>query len=180
MTCENCGKNEARVHYTAWENNQPRELHVCQECAVEKGIVPSSPDTGKFSIQEPMIALIGDTALGSKIGRIECATCGMRYSTFRETGRLGCSGCYESFAELLQPLLRRIHGNLSHVGRAPERSADADQRREQVRALQNEMESAIHRENFERAAELRDRISRLREELGAGPATAGRAGEESS
>lgn len=165
MICENCGENEARVHYTAWENNQPRELHVCQECAVEKGIVAVSNDATKFSIQEPVIALIGDTALGSRIGRIECSACGLLYSTFRETGRLGCAGCYESFAEPLQPLLRRIHGNLSHVGRAPERSMDTDQRREELRAVQVEMESAIHRENFERAAELRDRIRRLREEL---------------
>ncbi|MDZ4803436.1 MAG: UvrB/UvrC motif-containing protein [Candidatus Eisenbacteria bacterium] len=179
MICENCGKNEARVHYTAWENNQPRELHVCQECAVEKGIVAVSNDSTKFSIQEPVIALIGDTALGSKIGRIECTSCGLLYSTFRETGRLGCSGCYDSFAEPLQPLLRRIHGNLSHVGRAPERSVDADQRREQVRALQNELEAAIHRENFERAAELRDRIRRLRVELDAGREPAESAGEES-
>jgi len=167
MICENCGKNEARVHYTAWENNQPKDLHVCQECAVEKGIVAVSNDSTKFSIQEPVIALIGDTALGSKVGRIQCTSCGLLYSTFRETGRLGCAACYESFAEPLQPLLRRIHGNLSHVGRAPERSAGADHRREELRALQTEMESAIHRENFERAAELRDRMRRLREEIDA-------------
>lgn len=179
MTCENCGQREAKVHYTAWENNQPRELHVCHECAVEKGIVAGSSDPSKFSIQEPVIALMGDTAIGSKLGRIQCTACGLLYSTFRETGRLGCAVCYDSFAEPLEPLLRRIHGNLSHAGRSPHRRHGVDQRRDQLRTLQTEMEAAIHRENFERAAELRDRIRRMREELATAGDPAGNPGEGS-
>jgi protein arginine kinase activator len=179
MTCENCGKREAKVHYTAWENNQPKELHVCQECAVEKGIVVTASDPNKFSIQEPVIALIGDTAIGARVGKIQCTSCGLLYSTFRETGRLGCATCYESFVEPLQPLLRRIHGNLSHVGRSPVSQHGADQRRDQLRTLQTEMESAIHRENFERAAELRDRIHRLRDETKTGQESPEGAGGES-
>ena len=178
MTCENCGQREAKVHYTAWENNQPRELHVCQECAVEKGIVASAADPAKFSIQEPVIALIGDTALGAQVGRVSCTTCGLHYSSFKETGRLGCAGCYESFAEHLAPLLRRIHGNLTHVGRAPVKQHGADERRDQLRTLQLELDAAIQRENFERAAELRDRIHKLRDELDAGREPAGNPGGE--
>ena len=39
MTCEICGKKPATVHYTAYENSQPKEMHVCHDCAVEKGIL---------------------------------------------------------------------------------------------------------------------------------------------
>ena len=168
MKCENCGKNPASVHYTAYENNQPKEMHVCHECAVEKGIVvvqsENDKEKEKFSIQDPIISMFGDLAgQETKVGRIQCPTCGILYSTFRETGRLGCAQCYESFQVQLQPLLRRIHGNLVHAGKAPSAEGQEVELKNRLRKMQEELESAIHRENFERAAEIRDRIRELRQ-----------------
>src|SRR5512140_245030 len=169
MKCESCGKNPASVHYTAYENNEPKEMHVCHECAIEKGIVvvPSETDKdgGKFSIQDPIISLFGDLAgQESKMGRVQCPACGILYSTFRETGRLGCAQCYQSFQVQLAPLLRRIHGNLAHAGKSPVGEGEQVERRNRLRKMQEELESAIHRENFERAAEIRDSMKQLREE----------------
>lgn len=173
MKCENCGKNPASVHYTAYENNQPKEMHVCHDCAVDKGIVvvPSETESEKekFSIQDPIISMFGDLAgQENKVGKIQCANCGILYSTFRETGRLGCALCYESFQVQLQPLLRRIHGNLVHAGKSPEGEGEHVERRSQLKKMQEELDSAIHRENFERAAEIRDQIRELRQEEEAG------------
>jgi protein arginine kinase activator len=165
MNCEACGKNPATVHYTAWENNVPKEMHVCQPCAVDKGIVVVP--TEKFSIQEPVISLLGDTvAAEAGLGKVQCERCGLLYSAFRDTGRLGCPGCYDSFDAQLKPLLRRIHGNLQHTGKGPLREEARTGHRNRIQKLQGELEKAIGRENFERAAELRDQLRRLREELG--------------
>jgi protein arginine kinase activator len=168
MNCEICGKNPATVHYTAWENNVPKEMHVCQPCAVDKGIVVVP--TEKFSIQEPVISLLGDTAAAEAgLGKVQCDRCGLLYSAFRDTGRLGCPGCYDSFEAQLKPLLRRIHGNLQHTGKGPLREEARTGHRNRIQKMQTELEKAIGRENFERAAELRDELRRLRDELTGDP-----------
>lgn len=163
MICEICGKNPATVHYTAYENSQTKEMHVCQGCAVDKGIVVVTGDKEKFSIADPVVALFGGAGAAELKGaRVQCPSCGLLFSGFRQTGRLGCADCYEAFTGQIRPLLRRIHGNQNHVGKSPRREAGALSRRSQLQQMQAELELAIGRENFERAAELRDRIRILR------------------
>src|SRR5262249_27897604 len=91
---------------------------------------------------------------------VQCSNCGMHYSTFKETGRLGCAECYSSFAIKLRPLLRRIHGSTRHVGKLPAREGDHVSPARQVQRLHDELQRAVEREEFERAAEIRDRIKK--------------------
>ncbi len=169
MTCEICGKKPATVHYTAYENSQPKEMHVCHDCAVEKGILVDASEKDKFSIQDPLINMFGGAeAPASGVGKTQCPSCGLLFSGFRETGRLGCAGCYEAFQVQLRPLLRRIHGNLDHTGKRPEGNSEAASRRDILHQLTKELDLAIAGENYEKAAELRDRIRALREEQEAG------------
>jgi protein arginine kinase activator len=81
-------------------------------------------------------------------------------SDFRELGRLGCPRCYDTFEEPLRELLRRLHGSSRHVGKRyhpgvrggeitpPGQEAD----------LRERLRQAVEAENFELAAELRDRL----------------------
>lgn len=96
-----------------------------------------------------------------KVGRVQCPGCGMYYSTFRETGHLGCAACYASFRQSLRPLLRRIHGEPRHLGKAPHRDGERFARRREMQRLHEELERAIGREDYERAAALRDSIRQL-------------------
>jgi len=78
---------------------------------------------------------------------------------FRESGRLGCPQCYASFEGHLRDLLRRLHGSTQHVGEVylpPGGSAEDPARR--VVELRDQLRRAVEAENFELAAELRDRI----------------------
>jgi protein arginine kinase activator len=114
-----------------------------------------------------LVAGMVDQSLGTdeaKVGRVQCPRCHMVYSSFKETGRLGCSECYTTFRTQLRPLLRRIHGSTKHVGKAPLRDAARVAARREVHRLHEEMQRAVDREEFEKAAELRDRIRRMDEE----------------
>jgi protein arginine kinase activator len=92
-----------------------------------------------------------------------CPRCGGSLQDFRESGRLGCPDCYRSFEVPLRDLLRRLHGSTQHVG---ERYADAEregalpamQARPQAAELREQLRLAVETENFELAAELRDRL----------------------
>jgi protein arginine kinase activator len=88
-----------------------------------------------------------------------CARCGGTFQDFRETGRLGCSDCYRTFESPLRDLLRRLHGSTHHLGeRYAERDPAAAQAREQAAELREQLRLAVETENFELAAEIRDRL----------------------
>jgi len=167
MQCQICSKNAATVHFTEIVNNRMSELHICDSCAHEKGI-QSHQGKSNFWIGDVIAGMIDESAGGDqeRVGHIQCSGCGMMFSLFKETGRLGCPECYNAFATQLRPMLRRIHGATRHLGKSPVRDqARLTQRRESSR-LHDELDRAIEREDFEQAATLRDRLRQME----AGPA----------
>jgi protein arginine kinase activator len=97
-------------------------------------------------------------------GAVICPGCGMRYSQFARTGRLGCAECYQAFQIQLQPILRRVHGATRHAGKAPGLEGARLERRRQLQELHDALELAIQKEEFEEAAGLRDKIRDLERE----------------
>ena len=162
MLCQICGKNPATVHFTEIHDNKMSELHVCEGCAEEKGL-QSQPTKQKFDIAAVFEDMANSmtTTEEERIGHVRCPRCGLLYSAFKETGRLGCAECYTAFQFQLRPLLRRIHGDTRHKGKAPARDGELVSRARQVQRLYDELQRAVAREEFERAAEVRDEIKRL-------------------
>jgi protein arginine kinase activator len=147
------------VHFTEIVNNKKSEYHVCEKCAEERGYgVPLNKS--KFSVGDLLAGMVDQTGGGeeAKVGRVQCPRCHMVYSSFKETGRLGCSECYTTFRAQLRPLLRRIHGSTKHVGKTPVRDAARVALRREIQRLHEDLQRAIEREEFEAAARLRDEI----------------------
>ncbi len=89
----------------------------------------------------------------------ECKSCGGTLQDFRDSGRLGCPECYRAFGSHLRDLLRRLHGSSQHVGELYTAShAAVDEAAPTVAELRDHLRRAIETENFELAADLRDRI----------------------
>jgi protein arginine kinase activator len=166
--CQNCQKSPASVHLTEIQDNRMTELHLCQACAEEKGLA-SVPTAQKFSIGDLLATMVDgmSTTEEERVGPVQCPSCGMHYSTFRDTGRLGCPDCYAAFGSKLKPLLRRIHGSTRHVGKLPAHDGEEVSTQRQVQRLHDELQKAVEREDFERAAEIRDRIKTLEKEASA-------------
>ena len=165
MLCQICGKNPATVHFTEIHDNKMSELHVCERCAEEKGL-HSEPAKQKFDIAAVFADMMNSmtTTDEERVGHVQCPRCGLLYSAFKETGRLGCAECYNAFQFQLRPLLRRIHGDTRHKGKAPARDGERVSIARQVQRLYDELQRAVGREEFERAAEVRDEIKRLEEQ----------------
>ena len=164
MLCDNCNEREAVVHLQQVKDNAVTSLHLCHQCAAEKGI-----DTGAGAVKFPLsdfLASMGKdpSVQGTTEGSDEeCKFCGATLKDFRETGRLGCPRCYDTFETQLRDLLRRLHGSSHHVGEVylMAEEDDADEQDEQVADLRNKLRQAVETENFELAAELRDRLREL-------------------
>ena len=82
----------------------------------------------------------------------------MRRGDFRKTGRLGCPECYAYFAEGLEPLLGAVQRGSQHVGKIPARESVRVKKTAEVAGLRKALDRAVADEEYEKAAELRDRI----------------------
>jgi protein arginine kinase activator len=161
MLCQFCKKREATIHVTNVENNKVRAIHICPQCAEERGF--DELKKSNFAMTDFVAGLFDSAFAAAEKGASldSCPNCGTSYSAFQEVGRLGCSQCYEFFQKQLIPLLRSIHGNTRHLGKIPQRYGRQVSLRRKARDLQEQMELAIQLEQFERAAELRDEIRKL-------------------
>ena len=161
MVCNACGQNEATIHLTEILNNQMVEIHLCEACADQKG--------ADFKVHfdfNKLLASLSDfgTALKSEEqGGLVCHSCGMTTEEFARTGRFGCAGCYQAFEKLLLPLLKRVQRDTQHVGKVPDQAPPTVRRTANLRDLQGRLQKCIEAEDFEGAAELRDKISQLEE-----------------
>ena len=164
MKCSSCGEREGVVNLTQIEDGEVRTGSLCAECAKAKGI-----ETGLELAATPLGGFL--SALGESIDAggspdlladARCGSCGATLKDFRETGRLGCSECYHAFYAPLRDLLRRIHGSTHHTGERHAGGLPAEPARSPQTAnlahLREELRRAIEAEQFERAAELRDRL----------------------
>jgi protein arginine kinase activator len=160
MLCDNCKERDAVVNLTQVEHDTKVTLHLCEQCAHQKGV-----ETPAAVLKHPLGGFIqamgkGGNVLPTPADGLRCAACGSTLKDFRESGRLGCAQCYEAFAPHLRDLLRRLHGSSQHVGEryiVPGEGEAADPR-VQLLELKDQLRRAVENENFELAAELRDRI----------------------
>jgi protein arginine kinase activator len=164
MLCDNCKEREASIHLQQVKDNKVTSLHLCHQCAAEKGI-ETAGGAVKFPLSD-FLASMGKGSLfkGTQDGADQtCDFCGATLKDFQDTGRLGCPRCYDTFHTQLRDLLRRLHGSSHHVGEVYQSAepTDKDQIKEQVSELRDRLRQAVEVENFELAAELRDRLRAL-------------------
>ena len=163
MKCDVCKESEATVHLTQIINGKMHKIDLCEGCAKTKGV---SDPTG-FSLADLLLGLGQSetpTAEGAAPAETRCPACGMTQSDFKKSGRLGCSRCYDTFAEALAPLLKSMHKGEQHVGKCPPGRAENLVAAERLKVLRRDLDVAVKAENFEAAAELRDRIKKLEQE----------------
>jgi protein arginine kinase activator len=160
MLCDNCKEREAIINLTHVEHDSKVTLHLCEQCAQQKGV-----ETGSAVMKTPLGGFL--TALGkgsnallpTPADGLRCSACGSTLRDFRDSGRLGCDQCYGSFDVHLRDLLRRLHGSSQHVGEHYDIPGEGTpDPRSRLLELKAQLRRAVEGENFELAAELRDRI----------------------
>ena len=166
MKCQKCGNNNANTHIKTIVNGEFNEYDLCSECAKKKGY------TNIFSdIDSEFSGFLGSffgNALPARSQATHCDFCGSTYSDIVKTGQVGCANCYEVFESLLLPSIRKIHGNTTHCGKNSTsnqklviKKQEEKTDKEKLSDLKAELDKAISEQNFEYAAELRDKIKEM-------------------
>lgn len=174
--CQICGKR-ASIYLTQIVNGQTSDLALCETCAREKGLFdPQSltfaekffPEVFKQKVDKLVRELINH-AESEQQPRVEhrkrpgdmlteCPTCHFKLEDFRNSGRLGCADCYTVFADEIsaeEPPADAVIDAKSDIGAAME---SAPVRRSK---LEQQLQAAIDREDYETAARLRDELKKL-------------------
>ena len=158
MKCENCGKNEVTFIYQSNINGKVTEKHLCSECAEKLGYTQKIAARNRSMMQ----SFFGGSLLGN--------------------------GFFDDFFSPMPSLMGRMledpfddfFAEMPALSAAPVQQQEEQQKQQndlvgkeeqsrfaymrQVNALKLEMKKAVHQENFERAAQLRDQIHQLEAE----------------
>ena len=156
MKCENCGKNEVTFVYQSNINGKVTEKHLCAECAEKLGY------TQKIAVhsQRMMQNFFGNGLFGNSF-----------FDDFFSPvpslmGRMLENPFDDFFTDMpalcAAPAQQEAEQKTDDLVGKEEQSRFAYMRK--LNALKMEMKKAVHQENFERAAELRDEIHALEAE----------------
>ncbi|HLS89244.1 MAG TPA: UvrB/UvrC motif-containing protein [Sphingobacteriaceae bacterium] len=163
MLCTECGKRRAVLHVTRVVNGHKTEVHLCDQCAAEQGHWEGFAEPS-FSIHDLLASLLpvpGHAEQKPAEPEKVCPGCGLTYQEFTQSGLLGCRVCYDTFGDVLEPVLRRIHGGTRHEGKAPPQQRARQEARRRLEHLRAELKKAVAEERYEDAARLRDQIRTL-------------------
>lgn len=172
MLCEKCKKNEATVFYRENVNGKEKSYSLCQKCAEKlekKGEIslstPSFFGNDDFGVFNSIFGSLFAPEFRSSQALSDtkrCPLCGASYSELAKEGKVGCPGCYDTFATELERTISGIHSNAMHTGKTPSRLRGKLDVKRRIRALEGELKEAISDERYERAAQIRDELNSLR------------------
>ena len=159
-----------KVHITDIVNGVAHSLSVCAQCPFINNLPPKEQIAPVgllaaalpaallqklgFSLQQLNQNLIQQQQLAQQ----KCQTCGISLLEIFQNGRIGCAGCYNTFSQQLRLIIGNCQdGKSQHTGKTPLHS----HKQQQIADLQKEMDEAVKKEEYEKAAKLRDQIKEL-------------------
>lgn len=161
MQCEKCKKNPATIHLTEIVDGQRSEMHLCPGCAHKEGVAVK----GHMNINELLNTLLGVEGSGEVLsgaasgGDLVCPVCHTSWEKFRKESLLGCPNDYDVFSVMMDPIIEKAHsGGIKHIGKVPAKAGRDTHKQIELLNLRRELDDAINREDYEKAAQIRDRI----------------------
>lgn len=169
MKCQKCNIRPADTHIKRVFNGEFQEYNLCSECAKEMGY-GNIFDDFTDSFQKDFNNFLGSffsNALPARSQATRCEKCGTSYADITRTGMMGCAQCYKIFSKQLMPTIKHIHGNISHCGKRSKANASNSKEivvlKSDVTQLKEQLKNAVEHQEFEKAAQLRDKIKEMEE-----------------
>ncbi len=158
--CDECGIRPATQITKVMINGISRTLALCPECQAKLGIENSFSQLE--SMMAPFSGLFGGfagTGHAQKTAQ-KCPECGFSLNDYFSTGYLGCPGCYAAFSQALAPSVRKIQKDSRHTGKVPKTSLSPEEK--EYGELLKAREEAVKREDFVKAAEINEKMKKLK------------------
>jgi protein arginine kinase activator len=160
MKCEICGLKDAVIHIRQMQKDLVHELHICEDCAQEKGLIRE--EDSELPIANLLSGLLeGKDVTGASEVKDACPRCGLKASEFRKQGKLGCPECFHAFEKDVRSIVSQMAARPRHTGRVPSAMMIEQDTASRGENLREELREAVEREEYELAARIRDRLREL-------------------
>ncbi|HYW84264.1 MAG TPA: UvrB/UvrC motif-containing protein [Spirochaetia bacterium] len=160
MKCEICGLKDAVIHIRQIQKDLVHELHICEECAQEKGLIRE--EDSELPIANLLSGLLeGKDVTGAADVKEVCPRCGLKASEFRKQGKLGCPECFQAFEKDVRAIVSQMAARPRHTGKLPRTLVVEHAAAAEGEGLREELREAVEQEDYELAAQLRDRLREM-------------------
>jgi protein arginine kinase activator len=160
MKCEICGLKDAVIHIRQIQKDLVHELHICEECAQEKGLIRE--EDSELPIANLLSGLLeGKDMTGAADVKDVCPRCGLKASEFRKQGKLGCPECFQAFEKDVRAIVSQMAARPRHTGKLPRTLVVEHAAAAEGEGLREELREAVEQEDYELAAQLRDRLREM-------------------
>jgi len=136
-------------------------MYLCEQCADEKGQISFASPLNLNKFFSGFVGADANSHIASQPKEMVCKKCRMTYEEFQRTGKLGCGECYRTFGERLKSVLKRLHGSVEHNGKVPAVLSKSLNTTREVERLKELLNKAVQSEEYEKAADIRDRIKAI-------------------
>ncbi|AQQ70168.1 hypothetical protein SMSP2_00510 [Limihaloglobus sulfuriphilus] len=171
MKCQSCHNNPAVVHLVKMVNGLKSEMHLCIKCAAKfTSQLEESLELDK--VLGELLAQLEESEPSQELSEVKeisadeiglhCPDCGIDESSVKNDLLLGCASDYFVFSQFIGKSLARFQdGNTFHKGKIPHNLDSKVDRKPLIIFLKQQLVNAVELEEYELAADLRDRIDSL-------------------
>jgi protein arginine kinase activator len=126
------------------------DIHLCKRC------VENNSKQEHTNNIDGLLEVLVTTNVYDKNNaeELQCNICGTTFSELQKRGLVGCPECYSIFSEYLS----------EDRGKSYKRTFSTQKGTEYIERLEKKLKKAVESEDFEEAAQLRDKIKDLEKE----------------
>ena len=173
MKCDGCQKKEAALVLHMITNGQVATRSLCLECAKkahqEMAQAFSTMGMSMTGMEEMRGAVQESKRENLRLPKMICATCRTAYEDINDETVFGCPKCYQAFHTQVIDYLSSIRGPEKQLIELDAQEKDFSfVTRGNETELRERLNEAVRSENYEQAANLRDRLKELIDSNGNG------------
>ena len=161
MICEHCHAKPASVHMVQVINGKRSEEYLCQDCAKKEHVFEEEKDFfGSHAFDTPFGSLMDGAMKSFFMHPFSGITALERGPTdFVEVEKPGFLGGQESYGEFKEKLKGAGKKETAETSVENDKAKSAEE--SELAKLKKELAVCVSREEYERAAEVRDKIRKL-------------------
>ena len=164
MKCDGCKKKEAALVLHMITNGQVATRSLCIDCAKkahqEMTQAFSTMGMAMTGMEEMRGAVNEQSKESLRLPKMICATCRTAYEDINDETVFGCPKCYQAFHEGVIDYLSSIRGPEKKIESPKEQTSTMVMQVTEIE-LRESLNQALLAEDYEQAANLRDRLKEL-------------------
>ncbi|MBO7136546.1 MAG: UvrB/UvrC motif-containing protein [Spirochaetaceae bacterium] len=162
MKCDICGIRNAVLFVQQVSATRTVELHLCVECAKERGINVAGKNV-EVAFNNLLSGILQDAGSSNQISQpsYACPVCGRTLADLKRIKSAGCPECYTVFKSEIFSILKNHGIEGTYHGELPKKLAHFRSVLTDRMMYQEKLAEAVAVEDYEKAAVYRDRLRAL-------------------